>query len=128
MKMNYQDGLLFVSLTLTYQWRTHTIDHVVLDTGAAQSLIDRDAVEPLLLKPALSDEIVTMMGIGGPESALRKRIDQLQFDTYTQYDPWVDFGLLDAHPGINGLLGADVLVSGNFVIDLAEMEAYQQKI
>ena len=79
------------------------------------------------MKPALSDEIVTMMGIGGPESALRKRIDQLQFDTYTQYDPWVDFGLLDAHPGINGLLGADVLVSGNFVIDLAEMEAYQQK-
>ena len=65
MKINYQDGLLFVSLTLTYQGRTHTIDRVVLDTGAAQSLINRDAVELLLLKPALSDEIVTMMGIGG---------------------------------------------------------------
>jgi len=81
MKINYQDGLLFVSLTLTYQGRTHTINRVVLDTGAAQSLIDRDAVEPLLLKPALSDEIVTMMGIGGSESALRKRIDPNTPDT-----------------------------------------------
>ena len=125
MRIDLQDGLLFVSLTLVYQGRTYTIDRVVLDTGAAQSLLDRDAVEPLHIKPEQSDEIVTMMGIGGPEIALRKQIDQLQFGSYKQDNPWLDFGLLDAHPGINGLLGADILVNGRFIIDLENMEVYQ---
>lgn len=119
MKIEYQNGLLFVSLTLTYHGRTHSIDRVVLDTGAVQSLIDRDAVETLHLKPEQSDEIVTMMGIGGTETALRKRIDQLQFDDFVQTEPLIDFGNLEAHPGINGLLGADVLVNGRFIIDLS---------
>ncbi len=128
MRIEYQDGLLFVSLTLTYQGRTHTVDRIILDTGAVQSLIDRDAVAPLHLIPEEGDEIITMMGIGGAEHALRKRIESLQFDTYTQDEPWIDFGNLDAHPGINGLLGADVLVSGRFVIDLEEMAVYQRKL
>lgn len=66
------------------------------------------------------------MGIGGTGTALRKQIDQIQFDTYTQEKPWLDFGLLNAHPGINGLLGADILVNGQFIIDLEEMVIYQR--
>ncbi len=50
MKINYRDGLLFVSVTLAYKGRVHTVDNIILDTGAAQSLIDREAVEPLDLE------------------------------------------------------------------------------
>jgi hypothetical protein len=50
MKINYQDGLLFVSLALAYKGRVHTVDNIILDTGAAQSLMDHEAVEPLDLE------------------------------------------------------------------------------
>ena len=46
MKIDCHDGLLFVSMTLEYGANTLIVDNIILDTGAAQSLIAREAVEP----------------------------------------------------------------------------------
>lgn len=59
--------------------------------------------------------------IAGPETALRKQIDHLQFDTYTQDQPWLDFGSLAARPGVNGLFGADIFINGRPIIDLDQI-------
>ena len=56
----------------------------------------------------------------------RKQIDSLQFDSYRIERPHVDFGNLEAHPGVNGLLGSDILVPGRFVIDMDAMEIYKR--
>ena len=37
---------------------------------------------------------------------------------------YLDFGNPDAHPGVNGLLGADILTAGIYVIDLDQMIVY----
>ena len=126
MRIDYRDGLLFVSLTLAYKGRFHTIDHVILDTGATQSLIDREAVAPLHLTTEDDDLIVIMLGIGGKEHAIRKQIDILQFVSYVVETPLIDFGNLEVHAGINGLLGADILIGGKFIIDLDNMTIYQR--
>lgn len=125
MKIEYRDGLLFVSLTLEYEGRTQIIDNVILDTGAAQSLIDTDAADTLSLETDDDDIIVPMVGIGGIDYSVRKQIDSLVFGSYHLKRPTIDFGNLGAHPGVNGLLGSDILVQGRFVIDLDKMEVYQ---
>ena len=105
---------------------TQTVENVILDTGAVQSLIDMDAVEDIDIRAAGEDIFVTMSGIGGEEAALRKRIDYIQFDTYVIENGYMDFAYLSAHPGVNGLLGSDILLSGRFAIDLDKMIVYRQ--
>jgi hypothetical protein len=125
-KIEYRDGLLFTSLVLEHKGQKATVNNIIIDTGAAQSLIDSHAIEGMDIVPEQGDVIVTMIGIGGKERALRKRIDRIQFGGFDLIDAYLDFGDLDAHPGINGLLGTDILVSGGFVIDLDMMEVHQK--
>lgn len=67
MKIDYRDGLLFVSLTLEYGGRSQTVHNIILDTGATQFLIAREAVEPLDIQTGDDDIIVPMLGIDGRE-------------------------------------------------------------
>lgn len=76
----------------------------------------------------IDDEIVVMHGIGGVERSIRKKIDSVEFRTFRLSEVKLDFANFEAHIGINGLLGADILTSGGFVIDLDAMELYQKKI
>lgn len=126
MKIRSYNGQPFVSVTLEYMGRIITVDNIVLDTGAADSLIDKEAVRELQIETEDDDIIVPMTGIGGRDYALRKQIDCLKFGTFTIHKPCVDLGNLDAHPGVNGLLGFDILSVGKFVVDLDEMEVYQK--
>lgn len=126
MNLDLRDGLLFVSLRLTYKGKAHMVNNIILDTGAAHSLIDRSAVESLNLATDDDDIIVTMTGISGNDYAVRKQIESITFGMQSFEGPYLDFGNLDAHPGINGLLGADILVRGRFIIDLNGMAIYQR--
>ena len=126
-KLQKREGLLFVSVTLIHNGATQNVDNVILDTGAAQSIIDMNTVESMDIAAEREDSFVFLTGLGGQEPALRKRIDCIQFDTYEVRNEEMDFAFLDAHPGINGLLGLDILIPGHFVIDLSAMEIYQKK-
>lgn len=117
MKLEYRDGLLFASLTLAHGGRAVTVDNVIVDTSAADTIVDIIAVEPLQLPVDEDDVIVRMAGLGGFDYAVRKTVDTLTFAGYTRMKPSVDFGTLVAHPGISGLLGMDILLQGQFVID-----------
>ena len=107
MKLEYRDGLLFVSLTIAHGGRTVTVDH---DTGATDTIIDIIAVEPLQLDADEDDVIVRMAGLGGFDYAVCKTVDTLTFAGYTLMRQSVDFGNLVAHPGIYDLLGMDIVV------------------
>jgi len=124
--LQIRNGLPVVSLILDYRGRNVTVDNIILDTGAAESLIDWEAVRVLQIETDDDDIIVPMAGIGGRDYALRKQINGLQFGSYCVRSPYIDFGNMDEHPGINGLLGFDILSDGQFVIDLESMEVYQK--
>ena len=102
MNLELRGGLLYASLSIVYQDRSQTVDNIILDTGAARSLIDRSAVDSLNLITDGDDIIVTMAGIGGNDYAVRKQIDSLKFASHTIRFPYLDFGNLDSHPGIDG--------------------------
>ena len=121
MKIELIDGLLFASISITHQGKSKTVENVVIDTGASHSIISTDAVEELCIEPELEDEIVVMHGIGGKERALRKKIDCITFENLTFKEFYIDFGRIDDHFQINGLIGLDVLLKGGFIIDLKDM-------
>ncbi|BCJ87764.1 hypothetical protein skT53_27490 [Effusibacillus dendaii] len=66
-----------------------------------------------------------MRGIGGKQRSLRKKVDGVRFGSFEINEMYVDFGLLDSD--IDGLIGLDILLSGRFIIDLANMEIYRNR-
>ncbi len=47
MRLELRDGLIFTSLSITYKGKIKRIENIILDTGAAQSIVSPDAVEEL---------------------------------------------------------------------------------
>lgn len=125
MKVNIINGLLQTSLSITYQGQTKIIDRLIVDTGAARTLISSDAVFDLGIF-FTGEEINTMYGVGGKEHSFRKVVDQIRFSKFEAENFNLDFGNIDESYGINGILGLDILIIGGFVIDLVDMKVYQK--
>lgn len=121
MRLDYRDGLLFIAIEITYKGRTKRIENIVIDTGAAESLISPDAVDDIDILPSMEDDVVTLMGVGGNEHhSFVKKIDVLRIGDFKLTDIDVDFGIIDPLGRINGLIGLDVLINAGVKIDLKE--------
>jgi hypothetical protein len=128
MNLDLIDGLLFSCLTITHQGKSILIHDVVIDTGAAESIISIDAVEDLFNSYEPGDQIRFMTGIGGREASVRRKIDQLNFDSFIAHDCYIDFGRIGEYNGINGLIGLDLLIPGKFILDLYRLQLYPADI
>ncbi|MCA1291922.1 retroviral-like aspartic protease family protein [Paenibacillus sp. alder61] len=123
MQIEYIDSLLQASMTISYKGRSLTVDHLVIDTGAAHSLISSDIAAQIGIHFENGDKLVHSFGIGGGEYSFRKLIDQVQLGDYIMNNAYIDFGVFHEDiDQINGLIGLDVLKSGNMIIDLHQME------
>ncbi|PAV31409.1 aspartyl protease [Virgibacillus profundi] len=121
MKIKHKYGLLLADFTLAFNGKSKVIENMVVDTGAARTLISQDVVEDIDLHVDLHDRIVTYFGIGGKEHAFRKRVDQIQIDDFIVEKIEVDFNDF-GYDDINGLLGLDLLMKAGFTIDLRHFE------
>nr|WP_317957068.1 aspartyl protease family protein [Paenibacillus chitinolyticus] len=54
------------------------IDNLVIDTGAAHSLLSSDVVSEIGMKSENGDKLLRSFGIGGDEYSFQKRVDQIQ--------------------------------------------------
>lgn len=118
-RIEYFDGLLLASLTITYKGQTKTIDRMAVDTGAAHTIVVSDAVDDIGLGFEISDPINCSFGAGGTDYAFEKTVDSLEFGGVQMTSKQLDFGQIDWD--INGLIGLDILILGRFVIDLDNM-------
>ncbi|ANB60381.1 retropepsin-like aspartic protease [Anoxybacteroides amylolyticum] len=123
MQIEYRDGLLFTSIEIVYRGKTKRIDNMVIDTGAAKTLISQHAVEDIELWVERRDRIVTYYGVGGKEHAFTKKLDTVKLGSFQLRKYEVDFSGMD-YAGINGLLGLDVLIEDGFVLDLHKLKMY----
>src|SRR5690625_3587891 len=124
MKIKHKHGLLLVDISLTFNDKEKVIKNMVLDTGAAKTLISQDVVEDIGIHVESQDTIVTYFGIGGKEHAYRKRLDQVQIDDFIFKNVEVDFNDF-GYEDINGLLGLDLLLEAGFLIDLQYLRMYR---
>jgi len=79
------------------------IENMVVDTGAARTLISQDVVEDIGLRVDLQDRIVTYFGVGGKEYAFRKQVDQIRISDFFADNIEVDFNDF-GYDDISGLL------------------------
>lgn len=119
------DNLLQASITICYKDRSLTIDNLVIDTGAAHSLLSSDVVSEIGIKFENGDRLVRSIGIGGDEYSFRKQVNQIQLGDLILHHISLDFGVFhDDISSINGLIGLDILKTGNMIIDLHRMQMY----
>lgn len=116
------NGLLAASLEITYLGITHTVEDVVVDTGAVRTILHVDAVEVLDINPSPTDPISRLQGVGGDDFSFRRRMDRIRFVDFSVDGMMLDFGRIE---GINGLIGLDVLRVGGFTLDLFELEVHR---
>ena len=119
MKLEYRDGLLFTSIEIVYKGKSKVIENVVVDTGAAGSIISPDVVDELGIYAESNDKIMEYYGVSGSTHiAFIKSIDGIKIGSENINNIEIDFGLIDQTGEINGLIGLDILMKVRAIIDL----------
>ena len=124
MKIKLSNGLLYATIELTCNGKSKILDNIIIDTGAAHSIICPDIVEDLGIEDSPEDELITMYSIGGAQYAYRKKIDSIKFGSCLIEGYKLDFGYIDEHGRINGLLGLDLLMEMRLILDLKNLKIY----
>jgi predicted aspartyl protease len=127
MKLKLVNRLLEVKMGISYKEKTKVIDKLVVDTGAAHTLISSDIVDDIGIFFENGDTLVSAYGIGGEEYSFRKPVDFITLGAHKIPELKIDFGNLNGWD-INGLIGLDILMSGDFVIDLKKLELVQHEV
>ena len=65
MKIEFREGLLFTSIQICFRGNTKVIENIVIDTGAAESIISPDAVEDIGIFTEPEDSVNSFYGVGG---------------------------------------------------------------
>jgi predicted aspartyl protease len=92
MQIEYAHNLLQTSMTICYKGHFLIIDNLVIDTGAAHSLLSSDIVSEIGIAFENGDKLVRSFGIGGEEFSFQKRVDRVQLGNLVLNDISIDFG------------------------------------
>jgi len=124
MKIEFREGLLFTKLTIEFNGKRKVLNNIIIDTGASHTLISQDVVDEIDIKATKDDHFITSFGIGGAEHAFIKTVESIQIGEYLIKDIEVDFSSF-RYDNIDGLLGLDILLKGNYNIDLFNLELHR---
>ena len=117
--IEFRDGLLFTSIEVIFRGKRLIVDNIVIDTGAAESILSPDAVEEIGIFAELDDYVHSFYGLGGSlHNFFSKQIDGIVWGTLNLKKQKLDFGVVDPQGHINGLLGLDVLITAKAIINL----------
>lgn len=90
---------------MEFRGLSKVIDNVVIDTGAAETIISPDAVDDIGIIAEPDDSVNSYYGVGGSlHNFFSKKVDKLCFENVNMNDIKVDFGVIDLSGHINGLL------------------------
>ncbi len=123
MKIRMRDGLPFVKVTLIHQKTELEIEEVLLDTGSASTIFSYTLLESAGFELKSDDKLRQIQGVGGVEYVFARRIDRLIMNDFEATDFEIEVGAMDYGFKINGIVGMDFLVKGQFLINLAQLEA-----
>ena len=118
MQLTLRHDLAFVTATLTYRGATVSVPDLLVDTGAASTVINADlaADAGVFLEPR--DRLRTLRGVGGREYVFVRDVDRLAIGEHGLDGFEVEIGELDYGLEIGGILGMDFLCAAGAVVDL----------
>ena len=124
MKIRLEGRLPYVTVKLGQGTHEIVLEKVLLDTGSAATMFSVDEVAKLGIVPEPTDQIRRVVGVGGSEFVIAKRIERLMLDEIEARDFPIQVGAMDYGFPIQGLLGTDFFVQARIVLDLGELELY----
>ena len=121
------DKLICTDITICFRGKEKTLKNVVIDTGAAQSIINSLTVEDIDIIPEYIGELSTTYGIGGEMAFFTKVVDSLIIADVEFKSLELDFGEIDSKGEIMGLIGLDILEKIGAIIDVGIPEITLKK-
>ena len=112
-----RNKLPFISITAVHGGIEFRIDNVLVDTGSAATIFASDYVRQFGIDSEPWDKIRKIVGVGGNEYVIEKRIDTLIIDGVSIEDSIIQVGDMDYGFGINGIIGGDLLMRTKMIID-----------
>lgn len=98
------------------------IENVVIDTGAAETIISPDVVEDIGIIAEYNDSVNSFYGVGGSlHNFFSKKVAEINFGQVRLKEVKLDFGVIDPNGYINGLIGLDLLIKLGAIIDLKNL-------
>ena len=124
MKIRLEGGLPFVTVKLGRGTEELVLERVLLDTGSAATVFAADEIATLGIVPEPANRVRRVVGIGGIELVLSKRIESLALGDIQVRDFPIQIGAMKYGFPLQGLLGTDFFVQARVVLDLGLLEAY----
>jgi hypothetical protein len=122
MKIRIEDGLPYVTATITYRGREMTIEKGLLDTGSMGTVFSSDKVEKVHLLAEPTDEIRQIYGVGGREFVFTKKVDRLAVGDLRIQEFAIEVGAMSYGLDIEAIIGLDFLTQTGAVIDLSKLQ------
>lgn len=113
--------LAFVTATLTYRGTTIEVPDILVDTGAASTVLNADLAADAGIYLAASDRLRRLRGVGGHEHVFLRRVDRLAVGDRGLDNFDVEIGEMDYGFEIGGILGMDFLRAARAIVDLGSL-------
>lgn len=95
MNIRLEGRLPFVTVSLGNGSKTIVLDQVLLDSGSAATMFSVDEVAKLGILPEPTDPIRRVVGVGGSEFVVAKRIERLVLGEIEIQDFPIQIGAMD---------------------------------
>jgi len=120
--------LPFISITAVHNGIKFRIDNVLVDTGSAATIFASDYIREFGIDSEPEDKVRKIVGVGGNEYVIEKRIDALIIDSVSIEDSIIQVGDMDYGFGINGIIGGDLLIRTKMIIDYEKCAILLQRL
>jgi predicted aspartyl protease len=94
---------------------------VLVDTGAASTVINADLAADAGVYVSPTDTLRRLRGVGGHEYVFTRRVDRLAIGDHGLDDFELEIGEMDYGFQLGGILGMDFLRAAKAVIDLDQL-------
>lgn len=121
MRLTCRHELAFVTATLTYRGSAIEIPDVLVDTGAASTVINADHAADAGIYLEASDRLRRLRGVGGHEHVFVRTVDRFAIGDHGLDGFEIEIGELDYGFRFGGILGMDFLRAARAILDLGAL-------
>ena len=118
MRLTRRHELAFITATLTYRGSTIEIADVLVDTGAASTVINADHAANAGIYLERTDRLRRLRGVGGHEHVFVRTIDRFAVGDHGLDAFEIEIGELDYGIQFGGILGMDFLCAARAILNL----------
>ena len=118
MNINIEHGIPFIKANFKHNNNEIVVSNILIDTGAASSIISVDIALEIGLTPSPTDIIHRVRGVGGYEYVYEKVIESITAPNIDISNFLVEVGDMDYGFNINAILGTDFLRRAKAKIDM----------